>query len=122
MRNKALAQVIKFDEILDKALPGYPNPDKTKINLKDPNLSIGQIISALLPYIFTIAGLILFFYLIWAGFEMLTSTGNPKKLESARGRLGQAIVGFIIIFVSYWLAKILETVLGIDILGTSPSP
>jgi len=79
--------------------------------------TIGDIITDLLPYIYVLAGLILFIYLIIGGFSLLTSAGDPKKVESAQGKITSAIVGFLIIFISYWIIQILEIVFGIEILG-----
>lgn len=76
---------------------------------------LGDIISALLPYLFTLAGLGLFLYLIIAGFGWMTSGGDPKKTQSAKDKLTNALVGFIIIFVAYWLILILEKIFGLDI-------
>ena len=78
---------------------------------------ISDVISALLPYVFVLAGLILFGFLIFGGFELLTSAGNPEKVKSAQGKITNAIVGFIIIFLSYWIVQILEIIFGISILG-----
>jgi len=78
--------------------------------------TIGDIISDLLPYIFVLAGLGLFVYLIIGGFELLTSGGDPGKVKSAQGKITGAVIGFVIIFISYWLVRILEIVLGISIL------
>jgi len=79
--------------------------------------SLGDIISALLPYIFVLAGLILFAFLIWAGFEFLTSAGDPEKVKAAQSKLTSAIIGFIIIFAAYWIAQILQIIFGVGILG-----
>jgi hypothetical protein len=76
---------------------------------------LGDIISSLIPYIFGLAGLALLLILIWGGFEMMTSAGDPKKMESAKGRLTGAVVGFIIIFAAYWLVQILEVIFGLKI-------
>jgi len=77
--------------------------------------TLGDVINELIPYIFALAGIILLFLIIWGGFELLTSGGDPKKVESARGKLTHAIVGFIIIFIAYWLVQILEAIFGIQI-------
>src|SRR4030042_2801944 len=77
--------------------------------------SLGDIINTLIPYIFALAGLALLLVLIWAGFEMMTSAGDPKKMESAKGRLTGAVLGFVIIFVAYWLVQILEVIFGLKI-------
>lgn len=78
---------------------------------------IGDIISALLPYVYVLAGLTLFILLIIGGFGLLTSGGAPEKIKAAQGKITSAVIGFVIIFISYWLVRILEIVLGISILG-----
>jgi len=79
--------------------------------------TIGNLISQLLPYIFVIAGLVLFIFLIIGGFGLMTSGGSPEKMKAAQGKITSAVIGFIIIFISYWLMRILEIVFGITILG-----
>jgi len=89
-------------------------------NPKDFNpkfTDLGSIITQLLPYILVLAGLILFILLIIGGFGLLTSGGSPDKVKSAQGKITSAVIGFVIIFISYWLVRILEIVLGISILG-----
>lgn len=77
---------------------------------------LGGVFTRLLQYIFPLAGLILFVMILISGFQLLTSAGNPKGMESAKGRLTWGIVGFIVIFISFWLMKMLEFLLGITIL------
>ena len=92
--------------ILREAFPENSLPRKA-------DLTLGTIVSSLLPYLFVIAGLILLLYLIWGGFSLMTSAGDPKKVESAKGKVTNAVIGFIIIFVSYWLVQILQVVFGL---------
>lgn len=96
-------------------LPGYPTI-KSPSYLKLADKTIGEIISLLLPYIFVLAGIILFGYLIMGGFAFLTSAGDPEKIKTAQKKLVNAIIGFVIIFAAYWLMQILQEVLGISIL------
>ena len=79
--------------------------------------NIADILSALLPYIFTLAGLVLFIMLIMGGFGMLTSAGSPDKMKAAQGKITSAIIGFVIIFIAYWLMRILEIIFGLNLLG-----
>ncbi len=74
------------------------------------------IISRLLPYLFTFAGLILFVMIMWGGFEMLTGAANPKSQEAGKQRITNAIVGFLLLFCSYFLAQLVELILRVDIL------
>ncbi|MFQ6033182.1 MAG: hypothetical protein ACE5K2_09710 [Candidatus Zixiibacteriota bacterium] len=80
--------------------------------------TLGQVISALLPYLYVIAGLILFGAIIVSGFQFLISAGDPKKTAEAKGCLTNAIIGFAIIFVSWWLIQIIEVIFHLDILGS----
>ncbi|MGB9911507.1 MAG: hypothetical protein ACPLKP_02775 [Microgenomates group bacterium] len=110
MEKKLLAQ-IDFKTLKDALKPTVT----PKIDLSKTDLTLGEIISALLPYLFIIAGLILFGMLIWGGFELLTSGGNPETTKKAQGRITSALIGFLIIFLAYWLTQILEVILGITI-------
>ena len=86
-------------------------------NFKFKEAKIGDILSALLPYIFVLAGLTLFILLIIGGFGLLTSGGSPDKVKAAQGKITSAVIGFVIIFVSYWLMRILEIIFGLNLLG-----
>lgn len=51
--------------------------------------------------IFLLAGAFLMvIYIVWAGLQWISSSGDKQKLASARGRLTWAIVGFIIMMVA----------------------
>ncbi len=90
-------------------LPNYPS----ELKFKFADAKLGTIISALLPYLFALAGLMLLLYLIWGGFSLMTSAGDPKAVEQAKGKVTNALIGFLIIFVSFWLAQILQVIFGL---------
>lgn len=77
---------------------------------------MGQIVSAILPYIFVIAGIILLFMLIIGGIGLMTSGGNPDKTKAGYGRITNALIGFLIIFISYFVAQLVQIVLGVKFL------
>jgi len=110
MSNNLLAQV-DFNQLRQALKPTI----EPKIDLSKADVTIGKIISALLPYIFALAGLILFIFLIMGGFELLTSGGNPESTKKAQGRITSALIGFLIIFLAYWITQILEVIFGITI-------
>ncbi len=83
--------------------------------LKGKFTTPAEIINSLLPYLLTAAGLILFAMLIMGGFTMLTAISDPKKAEAGKQTITTAIVGFLIMFLAYWLTQILEIILGITI-------
>lgn len=87
---------------------------------KFTNATIGDIIGGksgqpgLLAYIYVVAGLILLLFLISGGIGLMTSAGNPDKSKAAYGKITGAVIGFLIIFVSYFIAKIAEVLLGVS--------
>ncbi|KKS95642.1 MAG: hypothetical protein UV73_C0015G0017 [Candidatus Gottesmanbacteria bacterium GW2011_GWA2_43_14] len=68
--------------------------------------NLSSLISNAIPLIFPIAGLILFAYLIWGGFDFLTSLGDPKKAEAAKNKITYAVLGFFLIFAAYWIVQL----------------
>lgn len=80
---------------------------------KFPNLA--SVVNQALTFIFPIAGILLLAYLVWGGFSYLTSMGDPKKAEAARGKITNAIIGFAIIFFAYWIVQILDYVFKLGI-------
>lgn len=78
------------------------------------NATIGQIIGTLLPYVYVVAGLILLLMLINGGIGLMTSAGNPDKSKAAFGKISAGLIGFLIIFISYFVAKVVEKILGVS--------
>lgn len=103
---------------LGATLPTYPSevfsPTGGVINLNSTNL--GSIVSSLLPYILGFAGLALFVMLILGGITLMTAAGDAAKSKDGYGKISASLIGFLIIFISYFIAQIVEVVLGIKIL------
>ena len=78
--------------------------------------NLGEIISGLLPYIYVLAGLGLLLMLISGGIELMTTAGNPKKIEVARGKITSGLIGFLLVFISYFVVQLVEIILGVSIL------
>lgn len=77
---------------------------------------VALIITALLPYIYVAAGLLLLVTLIMGGLTLMTAAGDGNKIKAGYGQLTAALIGFIIIFVSYFVAQIIEIALGVKFL------
>ena len=111
------APTLNFDN-LNKTIFGGNNPNSLTIGGQPANYTTPRgIISALLPILFTFAGIILFVMIIWGGFEMITGATDPKKQEAGKQRITAGIIGFLLIFSAYWLAQLVQTIVGISILG-----
>ena len=97
------------------AIPTVTLPSYTGTGFKFENKTIGDILSQLLPYIFVVAGLILLFMLIMGGLGLMTAAGNPDKIKAGQGKITAALIGFGIIFISYFVTQLVELMFGIKI-------
>ena len=77
----------------------------------------GGILNVLMPFLFVFAGMILFVMLLWGGFEMLSSAATPDSKNAGQQRITAAIIGFVLLFVSYWIAQIVQFITGVNVLG-----
>lgn len=87
------------------------------IGLKGGNDTLGEIIGNFLPYLLTIAGLILFGMLIMGGFTMLTGAADKQSQEGGKNMITSALVGFFVIFLAYWIAQLLQVIFKVNILS-----
>ncbi len=76
--------------------------------------NLGDVVSALIKYFFPIAGLILLLFLLYGGYLFMFSRGDPKAIEKAKGIITTAIIGFVIVFVAFWIVQIVGTILGLE--------
>jgi len=90
-----------------------PVTGRPTVDLNAPGLSLGEIISNLLPYFFAGAGLLLLLFLLYGGISLMLSRGDPKAVQSAKDKITGAVVGFMIVFFAYWIVQIAGTILGI---------
>lgn len=74
---------------------------------------LGSVVTAVVPFVFAGAGLVLLLNLIFGGISLMTSRGDPKAIEGAKGRITASLIGFIIIFAAYWIVQIAGAMLGI---------
>jgi len=94
-----------------------PTTGTPAVNINSTN--IGQIITSLYPYIFGGAGILILIYFLIGGIELMTSAGDPKKVQSARDKITGALIGFVIIFVAYWIVQLVSLFLGVGALRSS---
>ncbi|MFH1667751.1 MAG: hypothetical protein ABH884_01870 [Candidatus Komeilibacteria bacterium] len=80
--------------------------DLTGNNASDP---IDVVAIRLIKYILGFIGLVLIVFILWSGFQWMTSGGNPDKIGKAKKRLYAALVGAIIIFIAYAIADFVFT-------------
>jgi len=80
--------------------------------------SFGGLISLLLPSLYTLAGIILLFFLIFGGLTVILGAGkgSDEQIEKGKKILTSTLIGFLVVIFSYWIIEILQIVTGIPIL------
>lgn len=76
----------------------------------------GGIITEALKYAFPLAGIILFVMILWGGFEILSSATSSKGQDAGKQRITAAVVGFFILFLSYWLIRLIGLIFGVSVI------
>jgi hypothetical protein len=86
---------------------------------KTGGVGIADLVSIILSNAIVIAGVILLFLLVFGGFLMIASAGqdDPQKAAQGKKAVTAAAIGFIIIFASYWIVQVIETMTGTQILN-----
>jgi len=89
--------------------------DSTKVS--DVYSNPAFLVNLIVSNIFIVGGIIFFLFLIVAGFKFIT--GGQKGAEDAKGIITTALIGFIIMFASYWIIQIVSLLTGVNIPGVS---
>lgn len=76
-----------------------------------------DLINTILPNIYVAAGVILFVFVLGAGFSIVMNPDDKKAAESGKKSIGYAIGGFILLIAVYWIVQIIQVVTGVNILG-----
>jgi hypothetical protein len=64
----------------------------------------------------TFAGVVALFMIIYSGFRFVTSGGDPKGVENAKKTLTWAIIGLILILLSFGIINFLSVLTGVKCL------
>lgn len=82
----------------------------------DPKIqNLGDLVNIVTQNLLMPAGaIILLIVLIWGGYDYMMSHGEPEKLKGAKAKITTGIIGFILLFVSFIIVKILVFVFGLQ--------
>lgn len=71
----------------------------------------------ILPLAIVFAGLILLLIILGGGYTMLLNPQNPEAQAKGKAQITWGIVGFLIVFATYWIVQILEVMFGIQVVS-----
>ncbi len=94
---------------LDTSIPGIPLP--TPPFTAGPNSIAGQkdfngVVAIILKVLLTVVGAIAILWLVVAGFQYMTAGGNEEQAEKARKAITNAVIGLVIVILSYAIVSV----------------
>ncbi|KKR16257.1 MAG: hypothetical protein UT54_C0013G0007 [Candidatus Daviesbacteria bacterium GW2011_GWB1_39_5] len=69
--------------------------------------AISDFLSRLIVLIYSIAGIVLLFMILWGALEWMLSGGDKEKIASARGRIFNAIIGIILFAIAFAIIRVI---------------
>ena len=73
------------------------------------------IIKGILNFIFVVIVIVCLFYLVWGGFKWITSQGEKAGVEGARSQIINALIGLVLVFLSYIILNIVLQFFGLEL-------
>ena len=98
------------------------NPALGSLGTKSGTEFLGGLIPALLTLAIVVGVIIFMFYLLTGAIQWISSGGDKGKLEVARQRLTQALVGLILLFPFFAIINLTECFFGIGLKQLSVGP
>lgn len=83
----------------------------------DPRSGFGNLLSSALSATMVIGALLVFGYLIWGAIEWITASGDSGKIQKARDKMTQAIIGLIVLASTLAIFSVVQSFLGIRIIN-----
>lgn len=73
----------------------------------------GGVVGSIITVAFIVAALIALGFLIFGGIKWITSGGDKAGVEGARNTIVAALVGLVIVFLAYFLIRLIFTFFGL---------
>ncbi len=82
--------------------------------------TLGQLISPLLRNAILLAGIIFFILIVFGGVTYIMNAGSGDKdgMEKGQNALTSAVLGLIIVFIAYFIIRIVEYLTNVAILNS----
>jgi len=104
-------------KILAQGVPGVTKNIFDKNPLDQGKFgTVGTTVTTILPYVYVAAGLAMFVMIIIGGISLMLAGGDANKTQAGYGKIKAGLIGFFLVFLSYAIVQLLQTILGIEIL------
>ncbi|MFH2019426.1 MAG: hypothetical protein ABII80_02335 [bacterium] len=104
LASKALAA------ITNTAVPGGDSPDSGGSQFAITFATLWQTI-------IIVGGLAFLLYFLWGGIQWIMAGGEKSKLEEAKAKITQGLIGLSLLAASYVIVKFIESAIGMNIMN-----
>jgi hypothetical protein len=82
-------------------------------------VGLADLVSLILGNAILVAAVIFFFLILFGGISVIVGAGQDDPERAAKGKkaVTTAVIGFIIIFVTYWIIVFIQRLAGFQILS-----
>lgn len=82
---------------------------------------VSSLVSTILKTTLTVAGVIFLCLLIFGGFNLIMGAGenDPKKAAQSQAIITDAVIGFLVVILSYFIIQVIQVVTGVNILNSN---
>lgn len=98
--------------ITNTAVPGGDSPAKSPTQF-------AITVATLWQTLIIVGGLAFILYFLWGGLQWIMAGGEKSKIEEARAKITQGLIGLALLAASFVIVKFLQTAVGLDLLNIS---
>lgn len=86
-------------------LPGFSPIPSPIPSLKPEFTNVASVLSGLLEIALYISIFLAFYYLIWGTYQYILARGDKEGLAKARERIKWALIGLVVVFMAFLIAR-----------------
>jgi len=85
--------------------------------------TLGDLVSLVVRLGFVVSGILILFFLVFAGFNIIAGAGsnNPEAAKKGQQAATAAVIGFVVVFAAYWIVRLIEVITGANIISGTPA-
>ena len=72
-----------------------------------------EVFQAVIQAALSFSGVVALFFIIWGGIRYITSQGDQKQIDNARKTLTFAIIGLVVIMLSFFILHVISSITGV---------
>lgn len=97
--------------ITNNAIPGGGAADESQAT------QFAVTIGTLWQTLIIVGGLAFILYFLWGALQWIMAGGDKGKIEEARGKITQGLIGLALLAASFVIIKFLQSAIGLDLLN-----